>query len=77
MLINYLARSGNADRSTPIVVQHSHFVSQLLQVVRLHPSIVNNHEVGRGDRPLIHVLAHEEIVPPITTSYGVVNHSSR
>lgn len=73
----YLAGSGNADRSAPIVVEHRHLVSQLLQVVRLHPSIVNNHEVSRGNRSLIHVLAHEEIIPPVTASHGVVNHSSR
>jgi len=45
-------------------------------MVRLHSSVVNDYEMGRGDSTMIHVLAHEKIIPPVPLGHRVVDYSS-
>jgi len=74
----YQAGSGNVDRSVPVIVHERQTERKLLQSVRIHLPVVNDHVMGRSHSTLmkVSVRGEEEIIPPVTASDCVVNHSS-
>ena len=48
----YLTRGWNTNSSRPVVIHVGHLVRQLLQVIGLHPAVMDHDEMGGRDSTL-------------------------